>query len=74
MYLININYINSKNIMATANKVSLNNVRVEYPLRDVYKKLQGQTVKIQLWTEIMPHVGIIYRVYIIHFNNIFLNL
>lgn len=71
MYLININYINSKNI---TDKVSLNNVRVEYPLRDVYKKLQGQTVKIQLWTEIMPHVGIIYRVYIIHFNNIFLNL
>ena len=42
--------------------LKLRNERLKYPLRDVYNKLRGQTVKISLDAEIMPIVGYYYKV------------
>lgn len=33
----------------------------EYPLRDIYQSLRGQTVTIRVMMEYMPHVGIFFK-------------
>eukprot|EP00828_Plagiopyla_frontata_P042290 TRINITY_DN6263_c0_g1_i3.p5 TRINITY_DN6263_c0_g1~~TRINITY_DN6263_c0_g1_i3.p5 ORF type:complete len:103 (+),score=21.98 TRINITY_DN6263_c0_g1_i3:134-442(+) len=41
---------------------------IEYSLRDLYRNLKGQQVKINLWVEVMPIVGYIYRDKVASFN------
>ncbi|KAL4438820.1 hypothetical protein ABPG74_013493 [Tetrahymena malaccensis] len=43
------------------NKLNIKNTRHEYALRDVYSSLLGQEVTFQVWVEVTPIIGNIFR-------------
>jgi len=51
-----------RNLENKGHNITLTDKQIEYPVRDIYRSLRGQTAQINFFVEIMPIVGYIERV------------
>lgn len=42
--------------------IKLEKRKSKYPITDLYKKVMGTDIELELWVEVMPSIGHIYRV------------